>query len=345
MIPNVFICSTVKDLRYLRDAIRPVIHELGYIPRMSEYGDLGYDPFSSAENSCYKAINECHIALLIIGKQYGEPKSNGLSVTHNEFRAARARQIPIINLVDKEVLTSKEIFDANKAGNPITIPGMDLPEKTFSFLEEIMDSPINNAYLDFSDVESARNHIKKQLAHMFGNFLDKNIDPIKGDVKDILSEIKTLRHELKPDTDKDILKFMKAVRFLLDDDNKQYRVVIENLYDSLESSIAHLIASKSFSEFIQRATGNQIEIVDIDTFAGVRDYLKSRTGMRFTSYGGQENSDLPTATAHLTITSVPCKMRREYWKSSISQFRSDTVRALLVITMRIRTSRTNSITH
>lgn len=296
MIPNVFICSTVKDLRYLRDAIRPVIQEIGYIPRMSEYGDLGYDPFSSVENSCYEAIKECHIAVLIVGKQYGEPRSNGLSTTHNEFRAARKCQIPIITLVDREVLTIKEIYDDNKAEKGINIRSMDHPEKTFSFLKEIIDSPINNAYLDFSDVGNALNHIKNQLAHMFGKFLDKNIDPIKGDVKDILSEIKTLRYELKPDTDKDILKFMKAVRFLLDDDYKQYRDVIESLYDSLESSIADLMVSKSFAEFIQRATGNAIEIINISTFEGVRDYLKSRTGMRFTSYGGQENTDLLTAT-------------------------------------------------
>lgn len=296
MIPNVFICSTVKDLRYLRDAIRPLIQEIGYIPRMSEYGDLGYDPFSSVENSCYEAIKECHIAVLIVGKQYGEPRSNGLSTTHNEFKAARTCQIPIITLVDREVLTIKEIYDDNNAEKGINIRSMDHPEKTFPFLKEIIDSPINNAYLDFSDVDSAIRHIRNQLAHMFGKYLDKNIDPIKGDVKDILSEIKTLRHELKPDASKDVLKFMKAVRLLLDDNYKQYRDIILDLYGSIESSIADLMASKSFEEFIKRSTGNEIEIVDISTFGSVRDYLKSRTGMRLTSYGGQENTDLPTAT-------------------------------------------------
>jgi hypothetical protein len=296
MIPNIFISSTVDDLRYLRDAIREIIQEIGYIPRMSEYGDLGYSPSSSAENSCYKALKECHIALLIIGKRYGEPKSNELSVTHNEFRAARESQVPIINLVDKEVLTSKKIFDANKIEQSLTFPGMDYPAKTFALIDEIMDSPVNNAYLDFSDVTSARNHIKNQLAHMFGEYLSKNIDPLKSDVKDILSEIKTLRHEIKPDPTKDVLKFMKAVRLLLDDNYKQYRVVLEHLYDTIESSIADLIESNSFAELIQRATKNKIEIVDINTFDGVRDYLKSRTGLRFASYGGQKNTTLPTAT-------------------------------------------------
>lgn len=295
MIPNVFISSTVEDLRYLRDAIREVIQDLGYIPRMSEYGDIGYSPFSSAENSCYKTIQECHIAFLIIGKRYGDPKSNGLSVTHNEFRAAREKKIPIINLVDKEVLTSKKIYDANKSQKSINVPGMDYPDKTFSLLQEIMDSPVNNGFLDFSDVSSARKHIKKQLALMFGDFLEKNTDPIKGDIKDILSEIKTLRHELKPDASKDILKFMKAVRFLLDDSNKQYRIVIENLYDTLESSIPDLIKSNTFAEFIERATGNPLKMININTLEDARDYLKSYNA-RFCSYGGQEGTGYPTAT-------------------------------------------------
>ncbi|MCJ7812359.1 DUF4062 domain-containing protein, partial [bacterium] len=42
MIPNVFISSTIKDLHYLRDAIRDLVKELGYRPIMSEYGDIGY---------------------------------------------------------------------------------------------------------------------------------------------------------------------------------------------------------------------------------------------------------------------------------------------------------------
>lgn len=102
MIPNIFVSSTVEDLRYLRDATREVIQDLGYLPRMSEHGDFGYSPYTSAEDSCYKVIKECHIALLIIGKRYGEPKSNGLSVTHNEFRAAWDSQVPTIKLVDRD---------------------------------------------------------------------------------------------------------------------------------------------------------------------------------------------------------------------------------------------------
>jgi len=42
MIPNIFISSTIKDLKYLRDAIRELISEIGYKPIMSEHGEVGY---------------------------------------------------------------------------------------------------------------------------------------------------------------------------------------------------------------------------------------------------------------------------------------------------------------
>lgn len=296
MIPNIFISSTVEDLRYLRDAVREDIDKLGYIPRMSEYGDIGYSPYSSVENSCYKSMKECQIALLIVGKRYGEPKGNDISVTHNEFRVAREHQIPIICLIDREVLTSKKIFDANKNKQQLTIPGMDYPEKTFSFIEEIIVSPINNAYLDFSDVAGARDHIKKQLAHMFGDFLKKRIDPLKSDIKDVLSEIKGLRYELKPKKDQDNIIFMKAIRLLLDDNYKQYQVVVQHLYDTIENSISDLIKSSTFGDFIEHATGEAVELIDLSNYEEIRSYLEKRDDLSFRSYGGQEGVGLPTAT-------------------------------------------------
>ena len=68
MEPNVFISSTIKDLKYLRDTIRKTIKELGYNPIMSDYGEIGYLPSLSAEESCYLAIKDCQLVIVIIGK-------------------------------------------------------------------------------------------------------------------------------------------------------------------------------------------------------------------------------------------------------------------------------------
>lgn len=259
MIPNVFVSSTIEDLHYLRDAIRDVIAELAYNPVMSEYGDIGYSPLHSAEGSCYVTLRQCQLAVLIVGKRYGSVSQSSLSITHNEFRAARQNKIPIITLVDSEVMAFKKVFDTNKSGIDFSAPGMDSPTKTFNFIAEIVGYAVNNGILTYSNVADARSHLKKQLAHLFGEFLGSQFDPIKADVKDVLSEIKTLRHELVSQhniTSDD--RYLKAIRFLLDEnrDAKEYRELLEQgLGQPLDAAVRALLDSPTFDEVIRRITG------------------------------------------------------------------------------------------
>jgi len=295
MVPYIFIASTIEDLHHLRDAVRDVILELAYNPVMSEYGDIGYLPSASAEDSCYLTMRQCQLAVIIIGKRYGSVSANGLSVTQNEFTAARDQGLPVICLVDSEVVSSKRVFDAN-TGN-INIPGMDAPQKTFSFLQTVTDAPVNNGVLTFTNVSSVRQHIKNQFAHVFGDLLMRRTDPMKGDVKDILSEIKTLRHELEGEGGKDATSFMKAVRFLLEDSNKPYRDVVEHLVGSIEQGVPDLIASRTFAEFVERITGSPPEVIDVHTLAQAKDYITTQYQLfRYYNWGGNhEKPDEPTA--------------------------------------------------
>ena len=86
MVPSVFISSSIQDLHHLRDSIREAISSLEYSPVMSDYGDIGYLPTTSAEASCYNTMRDCDLAVLIVGKHYGTKSERGLSVTHNEMR-------------------------------------------------------------------------------------------------------------------------------------------------------------------------------------------------------------------------------------------------------------------
>jgi hypothetical protein len=165
MIPNIFISSTIADLHYLRDAIRDVVKDLGYNPVMSEYGDIGYNPFTSVVDACLNAMRDSHLAVLIIGKKYGYITPNKLSVTHNEFRVAKERNIPVICIIEKEVLSFKKVYDASKATE---FPDMDEPQLTFELINEFKSSSVNNGYRTFETVNDARESLIKQIAHFFG---------------------------------------------------------------------------------------------------------------------------------------------------------------------------------
>ena len=263
MIPNIFVSSTTQDLRYLREAIRETIVDLGYRPIMSDYGDIGYLPNTTAEESCYLSVRECQLAILIIGKRYSAESSNGVSVTHNEFRRARAHRIPIITLVERDIDSFEKAYDANvMKGLDQDFPGMDSPKQTFRFIQEVRDATTNNGILSFSNITDARQHLKNQMANLFGSLLNNQFNSITANVQDILSEIKTLRHELLKDRGPAPIRYLEAMRFLLEgsEHHREYRSLVQDLAGGLDEAVPLLLESETFDVFLDKThTSLQIE--------------------------------------------------------------------------------------
>lgn len=256
----------MSDLHHLRDAVRDTIQEFHYTPRMSEYGDLGYLPSISAIDSCYQAIKECQLFILIIGKKYGNPDKNLLSVTHNEFRTAKELKLPIICLIDQEVSTFKQVFDANPK-KKTRYPGMDNPEMTFSLINEFSSYSENNGYLIYKTIFDARDNLKNQLAHIFCDLLLKKYDPIRSDIKDVLAEISTLRHVLIKDDEERAKEFAKVTRLLLEEEFKLLKTVSEKVYGGIEYSVPNIIKYSTFKAYIAETkttykVSNDIEKID-----------------------------------------------------------------------------------
>lgn len=263
MIPNIFVSSTITDLSHLRDIMRETIVDLGFNAILSEYGDIGFLPSTSASDSCYKALGDCQLVILLVGKRYGSIGENGLSITHNEFHTTRKENIPLIAMVDQEVLTFNRVYDANRDKEQ-SFPGMDQHEKTFQLIAEIKNSPTNNGIVPFGTPSEARLQLKKQLAHFIGDMLRKTSDPIKYHIKDVLSEIKTLRHELREkDNRSDPIIFLRAVRFLIDDRIGRNILgdLAESIVGSLDDAVPNMLQSPTFDEFINKCNAT-IEIVD-----------------------------------------------------------------------------------
>jgi hypothetical protein len=237
------------------------VEELAYTPIMSEYGDVGYLPTTSAEDSCYHSIRECQLAVLLVGKRYGSVGKDGRSVTHNEFLNAKDHHIPVVTLVDQEVLSYKRVYDAHSADKkPDCFPGMDDPRSSFRLVQEIMDAPVNNGILAYSNVTDARQHIKRQIAHIFGELLANAFNPLNAGIKDVISEIKTLRHEMSGGGQPDF-RFLSAIRFLVDDSNEDLRKLIEHSIGPIDTAIPSMFEADTFEEFLQQ-NGLTLEIAE-----------------------------------------------------------------------------------
>jgi hypothetical protein len=252
------VSSTISDLKYLRDIVRETIEELAYCPIMSEYGDIGYSTGFAVEESCIQAIENCHIAILIIGKRYGSIRDNGLSITHNEFRKAKQLNIPIIILVNKEVLTYKTVFDNNPNDKNISYPGMEHPVDIFNFINEIENYPRNNGYISFENTDSVRLNLKKQVAHLFGKLLQDQYGKFEQNIIDVLTEIKTLRYELLKG--KDYTLYLRTFSKLLKRSKDVLVKLIEIIYPSLEESIEDIINHDNFGDFIKNKGWSFIEV-------------------------------------------------------------------------------------
>lgn len=302
MIPSVFISSTIADLQHLREALKDTVQELAYRPVLSEFGDIGYLPQASAEDSCYLTMRDCQIAVLIVGKRYGSVSGNGRGITHNEFVTARENTIPVVCLVDREVLSYKKVFDATGDGQPApTFPGMDSPSKTFSLIQEIMDAPVNNGILPFGSVADSRTLLKTQLAHVFGDLLRSRFDPVKAGIKDVLSEVMTLRQELR-NRDMDPQPFLRATRFLLDDANKQLREFMEGISGSVEVAVPLLLQCKTFEDYLAET---ETEITLEETPVDMKEVTKNNDIVTLHQFvipqRGPRTPDEPMETAHWGI--------------------------------------------
>jgi hypothetical protein len=272
MLPRVFVSSTIDDLHHLRDAIRDAIVELSYQPVMSEYGDVGYLPSRSAADSCYQTMQECQIAVLMLGKRYGSIGADGKSVTHNEFLAARLKNVPIFCLVDREVLTYKKIFEANRGS--ISVPGMENADRTFGLIDEIAQLATNNAISAFSSVQEARMLVKSQIGHMVGDLLRRTQDPVAADIRELMADLKTLRHEFA--IGRRAPHFMRAARYLLNEQNIAYREIIESLFETIEIAIPTLLSCALFDEAVAQATGQPTEIVHVRTWTEADQWIGER---------------------------------------------------------------------
>jgi hypothetical protein len=258
MIPNVFVSSTVEDLLHLRDAVRDAIADLEYVPVLSDYGDVGYGPDTSAEESCYASIRRCHLAIVIVGKRYGSIGSGGLSVTQNEFNIARQRGIPIITLVNEEVLSFKKIFDANPDA-PILFPQVEEPKQLFEFIESIRTSAVNNGILTYKRVPEARQHVKRQIAHLVGDMLEART----GKAAESLAEVKTLRHELSglsSSTQRVDNDFLRAMTRMLQGRHQPFNTAVEYLFGDFEPAVEAVLQVSSFDDLVQKS--NHVMHVD-----------------------------------------------------------------------------------
>ena len=95
---KVFISSVQKELQEERAALGGLLATDPFlassiVPRLFEEYPAPLRPNTQAY---LDLLRTCHVYLLIIGKEYGEPLADGLSATHQEYRLAQQQKLPTL---------------------------------------------------------------------------------------------------------------------------------------------------------------------------------------------------------------------------------------------------------
>jgi len=160
-------------LKHVREIIREFIEALGYEPVLSEYSDIFYKPGDTVQNSCLKEISSCDIFVLIVGKRYGSYfPGDSLSITHREYIEAQSQSIPIYSFVDLDVLHDFEFYKKNQSSNICNYRVVE-DINIFQLIEDIQEASKDNALISFTSIADILQHLKKQWASLFKNFLQE----------------------------------------------------------------------------------------------------------------------------------------------------------------------------
>ena len=111
--PSVFISSTYLDLVETRNAILSCFNKRHFNAVSMERGGISYDHNKPMDYSCYEAVKDCDMMVLVIGSRYGSAVSDGISstdgrtinsITKQEYLQARAVGIKILTFVKQSVI-------------------------------------------------------------------------------------------------------------------------------------------------------------------------------------------------------------------------------------------------
>jgi hypothetical protein len=201
---KILLSSTCYDLSIVRSQVRSFIQKMGYEPVMSDNSDILYDPRTHTHISCVKEVENCDMAVLIIGSRFGgeaipqtldeldveglKPKSRNtkfwdnvehISVTQAEILKCVELGLPIFTFVDSGVMHDHFVYEKNKNKDfikNIEFPSIEKKETAqyiFEFINFIRMRSENNSIVEFSKLEDIEIFLKKQWAAYFQRLLQE----------------------------------------------------------------------------------------------------------------------------------------------------------------------------
>lgn len=280
MKPRIFISSTFYDLKYVREDLANFVKSYGYEPVLFEDGDIGYKPGVNLDKSCYDAMKNSDMVILIIGGEYGSA-ANGekkdafieyMSVTRNEFRTAADAGIPIFVMIDKKVMTEYEVYEANY--NSIEEEGKEIKFAStkninvFRFIKEVKNI-ITLPIQEFEKSSDIKEFVGKQWADMFKNYLNSLRNKTENKkIENSMNEMKALIQKM------DIMLNSVGKNVLSKENPKEYQDVVYQ--QEILSFCDILIKTFKFEKLNKEIENKRINIIN-NIFNVIKEISKEKS--------------------------------------------------------------------
>ena len=162
--PNVFISSTMYDLRELRVQIGQFVESLGWHAVMSEYDSFPIDPGqTTVENSRRNVRENADIFVMVVGARYGSIDARtDKSVTNLEFVEAQGRGMPAYVFVSGDLLAQSRIWEASPDVDYSSV--VDTP-RVFEFIESFRAGGATWTF-GFSTAQDIVRTLRQQFAYL-----------------------------------------------------------------------------------------------------------------------------------------------------------------------------------
>lgn len=187
--PRVFISSTYVDLIDARSVVEHYFRELLYEPIAFERGGIHYDHTKPLDMSCYEAVKDCDLMILIIGGRYGTPstkqftsnnKSNFNSITKTEYLEALSAGIPIFTFIKQNVYNEYFTYinqpkKQRRSFKPKFVDNVLI----FKLIKDIRDLKTNNLIIEYESVPEILQYLKKATADLVHDAIKNKKDSIE----------------------------------------------------------------------------------------------------------------------------------------------------------------------
>lgn len=193
--PRVFISSTIKEFKDLRQAMKFWLEENGFVVQLSEHNDFDHQPDDGAFEACFENIRGCTHYILLIGDEPGSLYSatEGITVTRQEYREAcrswdSQRSPKIVSLARRRTMDTLREAEARET--------LDASQKTVhGFVKEVRREDVTDAAVQHGHGYPERNWLDE-----FSTFRDI-VDVLRSTVArnaplEKAAVLENLRHEL-----------------------------------------------------------------------------------------------------------------------------------------------------